>query len=173
MSGVLSIFDVDPDALRQGPPKPVYAPNLDLKGQLVLEDLDTGCWYLFVNRCDAAGYIAFQQRPAVEHEGIKWGAARLFYHLNIEPVGHYSTGPGEGWICHHCDNGPCVRPDHVYYGSAADNSRDNRERNPNYRKQHGKPVTDKQMKRFRQLNDIERAHAWADWPLASKEGGAQ
>jgi hypothetical protein len=27
-------------------------------------------------------------------------------------------------ICHHCDNPPCVRPDHLFIGTIADNNRD-------------------------------------------------
>ena len=38
--------------------------------------------------------------------------------------------PGNFHVLHRCDNPPCVRPDHLYLGTNADNVRDRMERNP-------------------------------------------
>lgn len=50
--------------------------------------------------------------------GQKIGAHRRAWELTFGPI------PEGMYICHHCDNPPCVRPDHLYVGTASDNNHD-------------------------------------------------
>lgn len=36
--------------------------------------------------------------------------------------------PGGMWVLHHCDNPPCVNPEHLYIGTAKDNAQDRERR---------------------------------------------
>lgn len=73
------------------------------------------CW-IWTAKCNNGGY---GQIRAGGCNGKTLSAHRLSYHL------HYGEIiPEKLLVCHHCDNPPCVRPDHLFLGTASDNTSD-------------------------------------------------
>lgn len=72
-----------------------------------------GCWEWTASRWPA-GYGKFG-RTRGEGPGR---AHRIAWELIYGPI------PDDLWVLHHCDNPPCVRPDHLFLGTAADNQLD-------------------------------------------------
>lgn len=74
-----------------------------------------GCW-LWLGGRNARSYGIFgfikdgRQRSIAAH--------RFAYMDSVGPV------PDDLHVCHHCDNPPCVRPDHLFVGTRSDNMRD-------------------------------------------------
>ena len=81
-----------------------------------------GCWD-WTASLNSNGYGQMQikelRRPIKAH--------RISYEIN---VGHL---PQEMHVCHHCDRPVCVRPDHLFLGTDADNSADKVAKNRAYR----------------------------------------
>jgi hypothetical protein len=75
-----------------------------------------GCWE-WTGNLSEKGYGLFAPK-----KGHPMGAHRYSYLL---ANGHL---PADLMICHHCDNPKCVRPDHLFAGTCADNLRDMREK---------------------------------------------
>src|SRR6266550_1528126 len=50
--------------------------------------------------------------------GKKWRVSRLVLHIKKGPL------PDDIWALHSCDNSKCIRPEHLFKGTAQDNTDD-------------------------------------------------
>lgn len=70
-----------------------------------------GCWEWSGARTrDGYGNVTHGRKSMLAH--------RLSYEF------HYGVAPGKLLVCHHCDNPPCIRPDHLFLGDQTANMAD-------------------------------------------------
>lgn len=72
---------------------------------------DNGCWEWTAGRYPHGyGRLTWNATSSYAH--------RVAWELTYGPI------PKGMCVCHHCDNPPCVRLDHLFLGTMADNMRD-------------------------------------------------
>src|SRR5579872_3377060 len=74
-----------------------------------------GCW-VFTGALNTTGY----GRLSVTRDGKK---KRIYTHRLSWEI-HFGPIPEGQDVLHHCDNRPCIRPDHLFLGNNADNVKD-------------------------------------------------
>ena len=105
-----------------------------------------GCWEWTASKT-GSGY------GKIMYNGRLQGAHRVALMLEGTEI------PNGICVCHHCDNPSCVRPDHLFLGTHADNTRDMMEKG-----RHGtKQLCDVDIELIEDLLETQTQSAIAEW----------
>jgi hypothetical protein len=91
-----------------------YSPLEERFNARWLGEPNSGCWLWM----GAATFTGHSWRPVIVSNGAHKTAHRVSYELHVGPIPHGM------FVCHKCDTPLCVRPDHLYLGTRADNTAD-------------------------------------------------
>lgn len=115
-----------------------------------------GCW-TWKSGFHQFGYGQFRRA------GKNYTAHRFAYALEFGPI------PDGLCVLHHCDNPPCVRPDHLFLGTMSDNAQDCRKKNRHGAATHPEAFYRGTQIALAKLNDdtvrISRALRERGWPV--------
>lgn len=86
--------------------------DLDARDKFrMLIDAAEGCW-LWKGSIGTGGY------------GVVFAHGQQMKAHRVSKIIFEAEMPGDRLVCHHCDNPTCVNPEHLFFGSAQDNTHD-------------------------------------------------
>lgn len=91
--------------------------KVDRNGPVPPHRPELGACWVWTRATNGGGYGKIGSGAGGEAERTLL-APRVSWDLANGPI------PDGLWVLHHCDNPPCVRPDHLFLGTAKDNTRD-------------------------------------------------
>lgn len=92
------------------------APLIERFESLYVPVTETGCW-LWIGCSTTKGYGEFYWKRPGHHRTV-------FAHRASYAIRHGASPPAGMLVCHKCDTPSCVNPDHLFLGTALDNTRD-------------------------------------------------
>ena|SRR3990167_760739 len=100
--------------MRQSPPLRILAEDIDAttRARFITDVRPEGNCIVWIGRRNRRNY------GIISYKGRTTRAHRIAYALT------HGELPAGVFVCHACDNPPCIHPDHLWVGTAADNNAD-------------------------------------------------